>query len=442
MERGAAQHRNPPRSMRSGASDSCSVTARHSLSLTKSLPTRPWRPCSSSSTRMSGSTLKRWVCWSKASWRAGRVVDHMSRGASRQRAGAGSMVSRHMAVALIALACTMIPARTARGQDASLAGSLYLYHNRPFGADAPPPRTEVYAAIVSAQLELTRWTLFAQLRARDQPLRAFYPGTIWIQQAWAAYDVVPRDDGPLLVLRAGKIDQALGLVWDGSFSGNIQYFDALKRNPSFGAEAAGSVGLGGAVVHYVLQYMLDSDRVSGAIPGRDFATLDGFRTRDDIFTRATIGTNAERRVGAALGVSAASRGVAERSGLEEEVFRVPHVGADLELRGGPVVAYVEWLFRDSGELPDRLRASIPGSEATYWLAGARYSQRGLYLRYNYSRARYDDVDREDWIHQPGVGYDLNRHVHALAEINIWRFREGQTEDVFARSVNVVLVLHL
>lgn len=352
-------------------------------------------------------------------------------------------MSRASLLTLVALAGAGIAAAPAVAQEASLSAALYLYHNRPFGDDSPPPRTEVYGAIFSADVAGPRWRVYGQLRARDQRLRSFYPGTIWIQQAWAAYDLLPGDETPALALRAGKIDQVLGLVWDGSFSGNIQYFDALKRNPSFGVEAAGAAGVGRVQLGYALQYMLDSDPVSGAIPGRDFATLDGFRTRDDVFARLTLGSVPDREpLGVVIGLSAASRGVAERMGDTEDVHRVPHFGADLELRGGPVIGYVEWLTRGAGELPDPLRVGVPGSESTYWLAGARYERGPLGLRYNYSRARYEDIDREDWIHQPGVGYDLNRHIHTLAEVNLWRFREDGVEGVVARSLNMVLVLRL
>jgi hypothetical protein len=331
-----------------------------------------------------------------------------------------------------------------QAQETRFGADLFIYHNRPFGNDAPPPRTEVYAAILTGDVEAPRWRLHAQVRARDQLLREFYPGTIWLQQAWAAYEVVPAAAPATLTLRAGKIDQVMGLIWDGSFSGNIQYFDGLKRNPSFGAEASGALRLDGATLGYTVQFMLDSDPVSGAIPGRDFSTIEGFRNRDGVFARVTAelptALTADRPPTLTLGVSAAARGVAERNGSGEDVFHVPHLGADAEVRAGPATAYVEWLHRGYGQLPDGLRSSLPGSEATYWLAGARLHHGPFTARYNHSRASYAALDRRDWIHQPGVGYDITSHVHALAEVNIWRFQEPDGPGVFARSLNVVLRL--
>lgn len=328
------------------------------------------------------------------------------------------------------------------GQEVGFDASLFLYHNRPVGRDAPPPRTEVYAAILSADVTAPRWRLYAQLRARDQLLRDFYPGTVWLQQAWAGWDVVAAasDEPSTLSLRAGKFDHAMGLAWDGSFSGNIQYFDALKRNPSFGLEASGMRDMAGLAVSYTLQYMLDSDAVSGAIPGRDFATMAGFRERDGVFGRVTLGLPRSLPVTATFGVSAATRGVAVRSGADEEVHHVPYAGLDAQVRRGAVTAYVEWLRRSYGGLPNELQNSIPGSAATYWLAGAQFQQGPLSLRYNHSRGRYSAIDRDDWIHQPGVGYDLNSHMQGIAELNVWRFRDPDGEGDFARSLNIVLRL--
>lgn len=344
--------------------------------------------------------------------------------------------------AIAALIVALSASAPVRGQDVGFDASLFLYHNRSVGRDAPPPRTEVYAAILAADVTAPRWRLYAQLRARDQLLRSFYPGTVWLQQAWAAWDVFAAspDESSVLSLRAGKIDHAMGLIWDGSFSGNIQYFDALKRNPSFGVEASGGRDLAGIVVDYTVQYMLDSDPVSGAIPGRDFATMTGFRDRDGVFSRVTLELSRSLPVTATVGVSAAARGVVVRGDDDEQVHHVPYGGLDAQLRRGAVTAYLEWLRRGYGGLPDELRSSIPGSAATYWLAGAQFQHGPLSLRYNHSRARYSAIDRDDWIHQPGFSYDMNSHVQGIAEFNVWRFRDPDGEDDFARSVNVVLRL--
>jgi len=322
-------------------------------------------------------------------------------------------------------------------QDVDLDGALLLFHHRPVGEDAPPPRTEVYAAIASATLTQGRWQLHGQVRARDRPLRSYYPGNIWIQRAWVAFDALPGEDAPLATLRAGKIDPDIGRVWDGTFMGNVHYYDGLKRNPEFGVETAGTLPVGSLGARYTLQYMLDSDRVSGALPGRDFATLDGYRNRNSVFGRLDVGGG-----GLTVGTSLALLGVAERAGTTETVFRVPHAGAQVELARSGLTAYGEWLHRGRGDLPDRLREMLPGSAATYWLAGAQLRRGAVQGRYNISRGRYHDLGRTDEIHVVGGGIDISAHLHVIGELIFWNVSPAGDPIPVPRSVNVVLHLRL
>ncbi len=335
----------------------------------------------------------------------------------------------------VILAVLALPAAVA-AQRSEFSGGAYLFHYRPFGDGAPPPRTEVYAAFAKADVTAGRWRAHAELRGRDTRLREFFPSTVWIQEGWASFDALPATEGSRLTLRAGKIYQTLGRFWDGSFFGNVQYFDGLKLNPQFGVEAAGAVPLGAAVLGYTGQFLLDSDRISGALPGRDFETLDAFRNRDGVYGRVTLALP----VGLTLGGTGAARGVAVSADGHEEVFHAPHYSADVELARGPFVGYVEWLRREEGDLPMALAATRAGGAATYRLAGAQLALASFHARYNFSRVEYGGFGRREWIHQPGIGYDFTPFLHGLVEVDLWRSADGAAERWLDRSVDVVLLL--
>lgn len=301
----------------------------------------------------------------------------------------------------------------------SFGGGVYLFHYRPFDLPGAVANTEIYAAYATADVRHGRWHLFGEARARDSKLRPWFNGTTWVQQAFVGYDAAPSIDGSRLTIRAGKLYQTLGRFWDGSFFGNVQYFDGLKLNPQFAVEASGTWrATSGVAVGYTAQYVANSDRVSGALAGRDFETLLGFRDRDGVGARGTLAVPVGR-MGFTVGLSGLSRGTADSTG---RTWRVPHVAIDGEWRAGPAVVYAEWMRRQAGDLPPSLRASFAGSRAEYWLAGAQWHQGVLHLRYNFSRGRYDDIGRSDWIHQPGITIDLARDVHALLELDEWRTR--------------------
>lgn len=335
--------------------------------------------------------------------------------------------------ALAALACTS--PLTAQLPD--VGGGVYLFHYRPVDLDGAESHTELYAAYATADVARGRWRVHGELRGRDTRLRPFFERRVWLQQGWVAFDAMPREDASALTLRAGKVYQTFGRFWDGSFYGNIHYFDGLKLNPQWGAEAAGALGLGDVTLGYSAQYLLASDRVSGALLSRDFETLDGFEDRHGWTIRGTLGLPQ----GLTVGATAAARGIrATEAARAAETHHVPHIGADAEWRRGPVTVYSEWLRRGAGGLPDPLARSVAGSEATYWLVGAQLDRGRVHLRYNYSGGSYDAIGRREWIHQPGVTLDLNAYARVLVEGNFWSADSDEGPATLDRSLNLILNL--
>lgn len=349
----------------------------------------------------------------------------------------------HAAVTVLMLTSVRwADAQTAPGDTTIpvFGGGVYLFHYRPFDLPGAVANTEIYAVYVTADVRHGRWQLVGEGRARDSKLRPWFNGTTWVQQAWVAYDAAPSSTGSHLTIRAGKIYQTIGRFWDGSFFGNIQYFDGLKLNPQFGVDASGALPIAGRIAFgYAAQYIANSDRVSGALAGRDFETLSGFRDRDGLAVRATLAVPVGPSA-LTLGVSGFSRGAGDSIGRR---WRVPHGALDGEWRVGRALAYAEWMRRSAGDVPQSLRGSIAGSPAEYVLIGAQWHEGIVHLRYNFSRGQYADIGRTDWIHQPGLTIDLTRDVHALLELDEWRTRDpsvGSGALKTDQSLNVVLQL--
>ena len=77
----------------------------------------------------------------------------------------------------------------------------------------------------------TKMGVYTDVRFRDSgvPLRPFYPNdTCWLQQGyvWASSDFG--------VLKAGAIARRFGLDWDGSWWGNVAYFDGFMLADEWG----------------------------------------------------------------------------------------------------------------------------------------------------------------------------------------------------------------
>jgi hypothetical protein len=50
----------------------------------------------------------------------------------------------------------------------------------------------------------------------------------------------------------------------------------------------------------------------------------------------------------------------------------------------------------------------------------------------------EDLDRSEWIHQPGLTLDLLPGIAALLEYDLWRVRTGRETTTADRSLNLVL----
>lgn len=333
-------------------------------------------------------------------------------------------------------AMLVLSVRPGAAQRPEFGAGALLFHYHPLALPGAVPYTEVYAAYATVGVVRGRWKSFAEVRARDDRLRPYFPGNVWLQQAWAGYDLLPDSAGSRLTLRAGKTYEVLGRFWDGSFFGNLQYFSGLKLNPQFGAEAVGRLPAGAANVEYTLQLVSNSDRVSGALAERSIEALPGWRERDSFNGRVAAALPA----GFTLGAGAASRGAQLLRSEEIRGYRFPLAALDAAWAGGPFAVFAEWTRRGRGDLPPALTGTPAGSAATFWLLGAQATRGRVQGRYNYSRVHFVDLARTEWIHQPGVTVTLAPGFAALAEFDLWRAALPGGTATMDRSLDLVLSL--
>ena len=349
--------------------------------------------------------------------------------------GIAGAVTAGAATAPGALADRPPPADTGRASTdtgpadlpAGLSGGIYLFHYAPLAMEEARARTEVYALFVDLDRAWNGFGLHIQARARDTRLRPYYPGTVWFQEAYGYYD------SPAGRLMAGKLYERIGRFWDGSFFGNVQYFDGLKLDPDFGLALEGERGLGPRwSAEYSAQYFTASDGINGALDGRDVESAADRRERDTWVARIAPRLHLGSDLSVAVGVSYQNGRIERPAGSD----RRRAVALDAELRGGPGIGYAEYTVvrGANAPAPPQLAGAV-ADEVRYWLAGARTHVGPLELRYNYSRADYRGTGHVDAIHQPGVTLRITAGLAALLELDYWE----SGGDVFDRSLNAVLL---
>jgi len=317
-----------------------------------------------------------------------------------------------------------------------LSGGIYLFEYLPAlkGVD---PKLEIYAFLlnVDAATADKGYGLHVQTRARDSKLRSYFVSDVWFQEAYV-WAKTPVGD-----VHAGKFYRKVGVLWDDSFFGNVQYFNGLKLNPDYGMELVGSRPLApGFSLDYSAQYFANNDHVAGSLPGRDVESDPQASLRDTATARVvpTWSLGAGRSL--ALGLSGLAGHVERTGGPALPSFSLSQAAGDVTLTWGPTVSYVEVLRQNGIQpalSPDLRLGYLDG---TYLLAGVRWQALPrLSLRINYSQVDYPGLrtTEVEWV--PGAVVGLHDKLDLIVEYDGWKSEPRGGPDVFIdKSYDLVL----
>ena len=308
-------------------------------------------------------------------------------------------------------------------------GDVYLFQYVPVGISGASPRFELYAFSALVDGQKGPWGFHADYRFRTTKLRSFFPGNTWLQQGYVRYRT------PWGEFQAGSFYRRVGLEWDDSFFGNIQYFDGLKLDPEYGLGFEGSHSLSGRLgARYSLQYFSNNSGINGSLPGRDFVSEPGAHAKNDVAMRFAPVWHFSKQTSLTLGGSFAQGAIDRGAGPHNTRMQV---AADGTLQLGPVLGYGEVLRQTVNGI-----VVLPPQDATYVLGGVRWARGRYQPRFNFSQGNYHGINgRREYILQPGITVRVADNLSFIYEYDFWR-RISQTETtVLDRSLNFVLLYH-
>jgi hypothetical protein len=310
-----------------------------------------------------------------------------------------------------------------------VGGDVYLFQYAPVGVPGAQPRFELYAFSTVLDGQYGHWGFHSDYRLRTTPLRSFFPGVTWLQQGYVRYDT------PYGEFRAGSFYRRVGLDWDGSFFGNIEYFDGLLLDPEFGVDFQGSHDFSSRLgAQYSAQYFSTDARINGSLPGRDFVSEAGAHAKNDLTLRLApvfkLGRNTSLTIGGSLAHGAIDRDLGPNNTRDQ-------FAADATLQTGPLLTYGEILRQDVlGPVV------LPPWNATYALAGVRWDRGRFQPRFNFSQGDYLGLDaRREYILQPGITVRLADGFSFIYEYDFWRDIAPSSHQTLDRSLDMVLDYH-
>ena len=142
-----------------------------------------------------------------------------------------------------------------------LHGGAYLWHYQP-NLPGSKPDSSLYYAWLAFDAKADDFGFYFEPHFRDSKLRPFFNSDFWVQEIYASW-TVPYSLG---TLKAGKTYSRLGRFWDGSFYGNLPYFDGLKLDPDIGFSLENTAKAGdGLSIEYSAQYFTNDGRTNGSL---------------------------------------------------------------------------------------------------------------------------------------------------------------------------------
>lgn len=326
---------------------------------------------------------------------------------------------------------------TTQAGSLALSGDVYLYGYAP-AMPGGAPSFDLYASILNMDITSLDglYGFHSQMRYRDDRLRSFYVSNFWFQEAYAYRKTTYGE------IDVGKFYRRVGIFWDDSFFGNIQYFNGFKLNPEYGVEFRGDRSLNKTFdVRYTAQFFPNNSNTDGSLPGRSVDS-DPFAQMRNIADARVVSTwRFGENKSLALGLSALNSSLATSTGPTSD-YNVNQVAGDLTFTYGPSISYVEVLNQNGVLDTPQAYWSRPGYDSgIYLLAGSRYQVNSwMNVRMNYSSANYVGQNSLEQEFVPGIVFTLDKNLYLIEEFDYWRItpRGGGPQALLDRSYNTVL----
>ncbi len=333
-----------------------------------------------------------------------------------------------------------VPAAAGMPRSATLPfdlhGGALLWQYLPF-VKGHKPYASIYVAYLTLDKHTDDFGLHFEPRFRDTKLRPFFNSNVWIQEAYVSWNGL----GKFGVLKAGKEYTHFGYFWDGSFYGNLPYFDGITLDPDVGISLEGEPEItSGIGLEYAAQFMPNDGGTNGSLAGRD-ALSEGARQRNEVIARVAPFYKIGRDGKAQIGASYQSFNVEEPAGTPNEKVTRFEVDANVKYAGAR--AFGEYIAQDGRHVLNYPATGLGSKKNDYVWIGIGYTWHALDFRYNVTQANYTDVKYQETVHTPGLVVALNPDFSVMLEYVYWSARStapgSKKEAILDRSGNLVLI---
>lgn len=257
--------------------------------------------------------------------------------------------------------------------------------------------------------------LHADIRFREEnAFRGSMDSVIWPFEmyAWASTSVG--------VFKAGQIRRKFGLDWDGSFYGNVAYYDGFKLNADIGVSWERTFWIKPQFsVETHAQFFFREDGITPGLVGADSESTSVFRLQNNAVLRVVPTWWFSPTSSLALGLSGSIGQVkAQDASFSDHAFSA--WGVDLTYTRGKFKAYAEVLQRNGALTPVRYVSGGMSSRTTDFIVGTSYVTGPVTWRVAYSAGYDHNPGGHQHMFVPGVTIAVTKNIDLYLEYVCWR----------------------
>jgi hypothetical protein len=275
----------------------------------------------------------------------------------------------------------------------------------------------------------------ARARDGDASFRPFYESNLWL---WEAYGWVDVCD---IKIKAGKIWRRFGLDWDGSWYGNVAYFDGWKLDPDWGASVEHTCHFSnGMTMPTFVQAFFAQDKVNGSLVGADAESDEHASERESVVLRAVPTWTSEKLGTFAVGGSWQA-GKINHHDRSDNTVTAGAVDASWSKSG--FKAFAEWI-QTIGERNSANYVTGGGSSSSkIGEIGGSYTYKWATLKANVSHGEYDNPGGSQVLYLVGVDFAVLKNVTFTCEYVRWdtKAQHGSPRAFFEDGFSFVINWH-
>lgn len=282
---------------------------------------------------------------------------------------------------------------------------------------------------------VTKAGVHAQVRFRenDDPFRPWFDENVWLWEAYAWAET------PIGKLKAGDIWKRFGFDWDGSWYGNLPYFDGWKLDPDWGVSWERSGALGGRgdfAWDAFAQVFFAEDEVNGSIAGADAESSDDSEEGITGVLRFVPKWRLPDCSTLALGASLLVGEVEHETEGDDTIVAA---AVDASWTKDRFKVYGEAMWSEGVVSEAHYVTGGPSDSSFIWSVGAHYVVGPATLRATFQRAEYENPGGEQDFLLVGATIALVKNVDLYVEYVKWDVEaDGADEVEFEDGWNFIL----